>query len=647
MKGKVWFLLGVFCLLGLMLMPVQLVLGTIPTWAQDEPAYQTIIKITGTFTAKHYNGMGEVPYGVPEYFTIPGPGLVRYTVEYNPYHVQDAAAGKFVSQAGGWEWSTTGGVSWGVDGTFLGRSVATNYWDEGAPRSLKTTAPAEIWYVSQLDRKLENIGVRIAPPFFQGGVSSVDVLPASITMTIEWAPTEPIIAENHPPTVTLTYSPQNPTNNDAVSFEADASDPDGDSLSYMWFLDEVHQSATSSAMELTNPLAGTHTMRVMVDDGKGSTAQDSVEFSVQAAQQHYVIMQGTGDLNGEGPIAFVKEISVDGKVTSRPDTPLYTGAYFKTGPGVEILVKFSAGAVTRVKENSYYSVLARRMATTSQSEIYTRLYNGILHFYTKDKLAEKFGIATDRVVVSIKGTDVTIEHAGGTTTIAVAEGEVEVMDKSSGLISKVLAGETVQFDGVSGTGGTGTSGAASLVAESRTVAPGDQVTVPVKLQNASDVSSMNFNISYSASVVKVVSVDKGSMLSGISLVANPNESGIIRFGFATEDGVDGTGSIGHIIFEAIGSTGSSSPLTISGMEVTNSSGDAISLGTQDGTVTINSDRLLGDYNGDGLITELDALAALKMSVKLLAEDSILDMDQNGRVTSEDARRILSIAVRGS
>ena len=55
----------------------------------------------------------------------------------------------------------------------------------------------------------------------------------------------------------------------------------------------------------------------------------------------------------------------------------------------------------------------------------------------------------------------------------------------------------------------------------------------------------------------------------------------------------------------------------------------------------------GDYNGDGRITELDALAALKMSVKLLAEDLILDMDQNGRVTAEDARRILSIAVRGS
>ncbi len=188
---------------------------------------------------------------------------------------------------------------------------------------------------------------------------------------------------------------------------------------------------------------------------------------------------------------------------------------------------------------------------------------------------------------------------------------------------------------------------ANLVVESRTVTPGNQVTVPVKLQNVSDVASLNFNISYNAGLVKVIRVDKGSLLSGIAFVANTNESGIIRFGFATENYVDGTGPIGHIVFEAIGSAGSSSPLTVSGVEATNSSGNSISLSTQNGTVTISGNRIPGDYNGDGLVTELDALAALRMSVKLLAEDLILDMDQNGRVTAEDARRILSIAVRGS
>ena len=52
----------------------------------------------------------------------------------------------------------------------------------------------------------------------------------------------------------------------------------------------------------------------------------------------------------------------------------------------------------------------------------------------------------------------------------------------------------------------------------------------------------------------------------------------------------------------------------------------------------------GDYNGDGRVTEVDALAALKISVKLLPEDLNLDMDGNGKVTAADARLILKQAL---
>jgi hypothetical protein len=52
----------------------------------------------------------------------------------------------------------------------------------------------------------------------------------------------------------------------------------------------------------------------------------------------------------------------------------------------------------------------------------------------------------------------------------------------------------------------------------------------------------------------------------------------------------------------------------------------------------------GDHNGDGKVTELDALAALKISVKLLTEDLILDMDGNSKVTAADARLILKQAL---
>ena len=48
----------------------------------------------------------------------------------------------------------------------------------------------------------------------------------------------------------------------------------------------------------------------------------------------------------------------------------------------------------------------------------------------------------------------------------------------------------------------------------------------------------------------------------------------------------------------------------------------------------------GDADGDGVLTVADALEALKMSVGLIPEDLVLDMDGDGSVTSSDARRIL-------
>ena len=56
--------------------------------------------------------------------------------------------------------------------------------------------------------------------------------------------------------------------------------------------------------------------------------------------------------------------------------------------------------------------------------------------------------------------------------------------------------------------------------------------------------------------------------------------------------------------------------------------------------------MTGDGNGDGRITAVDALIALKMFVGLKTEDLVLDMDGDGRVTPDDARRLLTLARRG-
>jgi hypothetical protein len=57
--------------------------------------------------------------------------------------------------------------------------------------------------------------------------------------------------------------------------------------------------------------------------------------------------------------------------------------------------------------------------------------------------------------------------------------------------------------------------------------------------------------------------------------------------------------------------------------------------------------LLGDGNGDGLCTELDALMALQMAVGLQAPDIAgMDVNGDGQITEVDALQILKWAVAG-
>ena len=186
--------------------------------------------------------------------------------------------------------------------------------------------------------------------------------------------------------------------------------------------------------------------------------------------------------------------------------------------------------------------------------------------------------------------------------------------------------------------------AGTLVVGSRTVAPHGAVRVPVRFVDAGDVASMNFNLTYDPQVLEVMKVERGSLLPGALFQPNTRESGIIRFGLASTTGRTGTGTLAYITFLALADEGTT-PLTLSDVFVTDAADAAISPGLSHGAVTIEDKTLKGDWNGDGKVTELDALAALKISVGLLDENLALDMDGDGRITASDARQILQIAVR--
>ncbi|GAG03323.1 unnamed protein product, partial [marine sediment metagenome] len=183
-----------------------------------------------------------------------------------------------------------------------------------------------------------------------------------------------------------------------------------------------------------------------------------------------------------------------------------------------------------------------------------------------------------------------------------------------------------------------------LVADSATVAAGDTVQVPVRLENAGGLASLGFNLHYDPAVVEAVDVVKGSLLQSFTFVPNANEPGIVRFGFASTTEKSGSGWAAVVEFRAVGSAGSTSDLTFTDVVAASAAGATLDIGTEAGVITIGAPQD-GDANGDGRLNEADVLHALRMYVMLEPENLTADMNGSGSVTPDDARIILQQAAQ--
>jgi hypothetical protein len=185
----------------------------------------------------------------------------------------------------------------------------------------------------------------------------------------------------------------------------------------------------------------------------------------------------------------------------------------------------------------------------------------------------------------------------------------------------------------------------ALVVESRTGSTDGTVLVPVVLERAQEVSSLGFTLGYDPAVLEVVSVQRGSRLSPGTFSYDADAPGIIRLGFSSTTGLSTDGSAVAVEFRIVGEDGSTSQLTLSEDLASDFASRRLTLDLVDGEVTIGQ-RIGGDGNGDGKITVLDALIALKIFGEQSPLDLVMDVNGDGRVTPEDARQILAMARPG-
>lgn len=200
----------------------------------------------------------------------------------------------------------------------------------------------------------------------------------------------------------------------------------------------------------------------------------------------------------------------------------------------------------------------------------------------------------------------------------------------------------------------------------RQVITGELVMVPVWLIKANNVANLNFEITFNAGIAKPEgTLTKGNLLDNVLFSANPNQSGKILSGFAGTTGISGTGTVLNIPFRAVGKPGDRTILEVTVTTINDPSGTTLQIDRIAGEILIyNKDGtfpgstpggdppgppapptiLQGDCDGDGALTEVDALCALEMSVQLRPVSLLVDMDKSGDVTSRDAVLILQKAI---
>lgn len=149
-------------------------------------------------------------------------------------------------------------------------------------------------------------------------------------------------------------------------------------------------------------------------------------------------------LSSDMPLAAVEKVLYNGEEITPEHTILYEGSRIRTGPDVQITIRYSSGALVKLLSNSEMRIEPPTIIKDSISVMNSRLIDGILHYFGQSEKAKaemKYEFETETAIVGIKGTLFTLTYEGGRTSLFVSEGEVEFTDKLTGRTSTVRGGE--------------------------------------------------------------------------------------------------------------------------------------------------------------------------------------------------------------
>jgi hypothetical protein len=90
---------------------------------------------------------------------------------------------------------------------------------------------------------------------------------------------------NEPPAASFSIMPEEPTTEDIVMLVSTSSDPDGDELTYSWYIDDefVSGAGDSPDWEWVAPEPGKHKITLVVNDGRGGKDEYSATVDINGS----------------------------------------------------------------------------------------------------------------------------------------------------------------------------------------------------------------------------------------------------------------------------------------------------------------------------------------------------------------------------
>ena len=130
------------------------------------------------------------------------------------------------------------------------------------------------------------------------------------------------------------------------------------------------------------------------------------------------------------------------------------------------------------------------------------------------------------------------------------------------------------------------AGSLTVSVSDTTGAKNSTVDVPIILEGATEVGSMDMVLNYDANVLRAVAVEAGKLGKNALIEANTANDGAVIIALVDSSGINGDGAVAIVTFEVIGDAGTTSYLTLEAVLVYNLDLGAIIPNTVNGTFLV-------------------------------------------------------------